>query len=133
MSKLKTREDLVRLREELKSKEEKIQKEGKITRILVGMATCGIAAGAEETMKAFQEHIEKMGLVNVEVKPTGCIGKCSVEPTVEVQVPGMPTVIYGRVTPDTARKILEKHVAQKILLNEAIQDKPAIDIIKEGV
>lgn len=132
MAKL-SREALRKLREDLKAKEKKIQQEGKITRILVGMGTCGIAAGAEETMKSFKEHIEKMGLENVVLESTGCMGACSVEPTVEVQVPGMPVILYSRVGVDTVRKILEKHVVQKILLNESIQDKPAVDIMEEGV
>jgi len=132
MAKL-SRDGLKKLREELKKKEEKAKQDGKTIRILVGMGTCGIAAGAEEAMKSFKEHIEKMGLENIVLESTGCMGACSVEPTVEVQVPGMPAILYSKVNPDTARKILEKHVAQKILLNETIQDKPAIDIIKEGV
>ncbi len=132
MAKL-SREGLKKLREELKTKEKNIQQEGKRIKILVGMGTCGIAAGAEETMKSFKEHIEKMGLTNIELEATGCMGACSVEPTVEIQVPGMPVILYSKVNPDTARKILEKHVTQRILLNETIQDKPAIDIMIEGV
>ncbi len=118
------------LRAAEKKKINSILKEGKVTVILVGTGTCGLAAGAGETLKAFSVQIDRMGLKDVELKQTGCMGKCSVEPMVEVRVPGMPEVIYGRVTPEIAAKILERHVVQKILLNDSIFDKPAIDILK---
>lgn len=56
-------------------------------------------------------------------------GSCYVEPTVEVIVPGMPQILYGKVNPETAKKIMEQHILQKQLVNDHIYDKPAIDII----
>ncbi len=129
MSKLNLK-SLQTLRENEKKKIKDKLSEGKLTTILVGMGTCGIAAGAKESMKTFIEQVEKMGLKDVEVKPTGCMGSCFAEPTVEVISPGMPAVLYGRVTPGTAKKILERHVVQKLLLNDNIFDKPAMDILK---
>lgn len=121
---------LKKLRESLMKENAKSKSDASITRILVGMGTCGIAAGANDTMKELEEQINKMGLKDIELKPTGCMGACYVEPTVEVSVPGMPNILYGKVTPEIARKILENHVVQKRLINDVIVDKPAIDIIR---
>lgn len=121
---------LKKLRETLLKDKAKTDSGDTITRILVGMGTCGIAAGANDTMKELEEQISKMGLKDIELKPTGCMGACYVEPTVEVSVPGMPNILYGKVTPEIARKILENHVVQKRLINDVIVDKPAIDIIR---
>ena len=87
--------------------------------ISVGMSACGIAAGAEEVFKVLVEEVKKRRLP-VEVNKCGCIGMCYAEPLVEVKVEGLPAVFYGKVTRDTAIKILEKHVAGKMLLNDSI-------------
>lgn len=129
MAKL-TLEELRKIREENKKLISKRDVENKNTVILVGMGTCGIAAGARETLQAFVDEIDKMGLKDIIVKPTGCMGACYVEPTVEVSTPDMPTVLYGKVTPEIARKILDHHVLHKRLVNEHIYDKPSADIIK---
>ena len=65
------------------------------------------------------------------IRQTGCMGLCYVEPTVEVVVPGMPTVIYGKMTQDAAPDLVKKHLVGKRLLNNHIFDRPATDIIKE--
>jgi NADP-reducing hydrogenase subunit HndB len=119
---------LRKLRIDLKKEIEKKKQEGKEIKILIGMGTCGIAAGARETFQTFSEQVEKMGLKNVVIEPTGCMGACYVEPTVEVHVPEMPDILYGKVTPDVAKKILERHIIQKQLINDFIYDKPAVDI-----
>jgi len=75
------------------------------TKILVGMATCGQAAGANEVLQAVQEEVEK-GQLPYFVMGTGCIGWCSQEPLLDIWVPGQPRVTYGRVTPERARKIV---------------------------
>ena len=124
-----TLEDLRKLREEKKSDLERRSVEGKDIEIIIGMGTCGIAAGAKESLDAFLDAIEKKGLKNVTVKQTGCMGLCYVEPTVEIKVPGMPDTIYGKVGPEVARKIVEEHIVEKTLVNNHIFDKPAADII----
>ena len=125
-----TLEDLKKLREEGKKNFSTRDVSGKTTTILVGMGTCGIAAGARETLNTFVSEAEKMGLTDVIIKPTGCMGACSVEPTVEVICPDMPTVLYGNVNSDVAKKILDKHIVHKELINDHIFDKPAVDIMK---
>ncbi|HYG99546.1 MAG TPA: NADH-quinone oxidoreductase subunit NuoF [Terriglobales bacterium] len=75
-------------------------------KILVGMATCGEAAGAGEVLTAIRDEIKKNGY-DYEVTETGCIGWCSQEPLVDVHIPGKPRVTYGRVTPERARKIVK--------------------------
>jgi NADP-reducing hydrogenase subunit HndB len=87
--------------------------------ISVGMSACGLAAGAEEIFNVLVEEVKKRALP-IEVNKCGCIGMCYAEPLVEVKVEGLPTVTYGKVNRDTALKILEKHVAAKMLLNDNI-------------
>jgi NADP-reducing hydrogenase subunit HndB len=127
-----TLEDLRKLREEQKKGLSRRDVENKDTQIIVGMGTCGIAAGAKDTLNAFIEELEDNELNNVRVTQTGCMGLCYVEPTVEVIVPGMPDVIYGKVDADVARKIVHKHIINKSLVNDHIYDKPAVDIVEEG-
>jgi NADP-reducing hydrogenase subunit HndB len=129
MPKLKP-DDLKKLREKAKKDLYHTGDENSFITILVGMGTCGIAAGARETFNTLTDQAEKMGLKGVTVKPTGCMGSCYVEPTVEVIAPGMPQTLYGKVTPEIARKILEQHVVRKQLVNNFVYDKPAPDIMK---
>jgi NADP-reducing hydrogenase subunit HndB len=75
-------------------------------RIVVGMATCGIAAGARPVLNGFMEEISRRGLSNVTVTQTGCIGVCRLEPIVEVQVTNQEKVTYVKVTPDMITKIV---------------------------
>jgi (2Fe-2S) ferredoxin len=89
--------------------------------IRVGMSTCGIAAGADEVFITLVEEAKKRNL-SIEIKKCGCVGMCFAEPLVEVAVEGLPPVIYGKVNKEIAVKILEKHVAGKILVNEYIFD-----------
>lgn len=79
-------------------------------RIVVGMATCGIAAGARPVMTAFMEEIAKRNLSNVVIEQTGCIGICRLEPIVEVFVPGQEKVTYVKMSPDKVAKIVADHV-----------------------
>ncbi len=69
-------------------------------RVVVGMATCGIAAGARPVLTAFLEEVQKRDLKNISVAQTGCIGVCRLEPIVEVYVPGQEKVTYVRMTPE---------------------------------
>ena len=79
-------------------------------RVVVGMATCGIAAGARPVMLAFMDEIAKRGLNNVTVSQTGCIGMCRLEPMVEISVPGQEKVTYVKVKPEMVSRIVEEHV-----------------------
>ena len=128
MAKL-TLADLKKLREDKVAAINPRNMENKDTQIIVGMGTCGIAAGAKETFDVFVEELNRAGLQNVAIRQTGCMGLCHSEPTVEVVVPGMPTVVYGKVDSETARKIVTQHVCRKLMVNDHIFDKPAADIV----
>ena len=80
------------------------------TRIVVGMATCGIAAGARPVLSAFVEEIAKRSLSGVMVSQTGCIGACRLEPMVEIYTPGSDKVTYVNVAPDMVSRIVAEHV-----------------------
>ncbi|MBO5928661.1 MAG: (2Fe-2S) ferredoxin domain-containing protein [Clostridia bacterium] len=80
------------------------------TRVVVGMATCGIAAGARSVMNAFVDEIAKRHVEHVAVVQTGCIGMCQFEPIVEVLAPGKEKVTYGKVTPEMVAKIVTDHL-----------------------
>ena len=79
-------------------------------RVVVGMATCGIAAGAKPVMTAFLEEVAKRSLGNVTVTQTGCIGVCRLEPIVEVYVPGQEKVTYVKVKPEMVSTIVSEHL-----------------------
>ena len=79
-------------------------------RVVVGLATCGIAAGARPVMAAFVEEINKRQLQNVTVSQTGCIGLCRLEPIVEVYIPGKEKVTYCKVKPEQVARIVSEHI-----------------------
>ena len=87
-------------------------------RVVVGMATCGIAAGARPVMTAFLDEIEKRGLKNVTVSQTGCIGVCRLEPIVEVYVPGQEKVTYVKMTPDKVASVVSEHLVNGRVVEE---------------
>ena len=79
-------------------------------RVVVGMATCGIAAGARPVLNAFLEEVAKRQLNNVTVSQTGCIGVCRLEPIVEVYVPGQEKVTYVKMSPDKVPAVVSEHL-----------------------
>lgn len=85
------------------------EREGGV-RIVVGMATCGIAAGARPVLNAFVKEVEKRGLADVTVTQTGCIGMCRLEPIVEVFVPGQDKVTYVHMTEEKAVRVVAEHI-----------------------
>lgn len=109
MPTVKSLEDLKKLREEALEKRKAKTTEGR-AQIIVGMGTCGIAAGARDTMKAILDTIEKDNLSGILVTQTGCMGMCEKEPIVQVVVGENEKVTYGKVTPEVAREIVQKHV-----------------------
>ncbi|MCH3918574.1 MAG: (2Fe-2S) ferredoxin domain-containing protein [Spirochaetia bacterium] len=126
-----TLEDLRKLRESKQDALRKRDVEGKDCQVIVGMGTCGIAAGAKVVLDAFLSELEAKGIENVSVTQTGCMGLCHVEPTVEVIVPGMPDVIYGNVDAKVVKQIVADHIIGKKLVSEHVFDKPAADILKK--
>jgi NADP-reducing hydrogenase subunit HndB len=103
--------------EELKAIREKMQGQIGIrnessdqTRVIVGMATCGIASGARPVLTAIADAIQTKGLTNVAVIQTGCIGLCQFEPIVEVLEPGKDKVTYVNMTPEKALELVDQHL-----------------------
>jgi NADP-reducing hydrogenase subunit HndB len=127
-----TLEELRKLRDSKKSDLRKRDVAGKDFQIIIGMGTCGIAAGAKGIFDVFVEELDTRNLENVAVTQTGCMGLCYVEPTVEVIAPDMPPVIYGKVDAAVAKKIVEDHIIGKKMVSEYIFDRPSADIIKDG-
>lgn len=129
MSKL-TLDDLRKLRDTKRKEINQRDTTTKEIHIVVGMGTCGIAAGAKETLNALVDAVTARNLGNVLVRQTGCMGLCHSEPTVEVAVPGMPKVVYGKVKAEQAATIIEQHVVGKRLVDSHILDRPAIDLLR---
>ena len=109
MPTIKSLDDLKRIREEALEKR-KVKTESGQIRIVVGMGTCGIAAGARDAMKAILDTIQEDNLEGIAVTQTGCIGLCEKEPIVQVTVGDQPKVTYGKVNADVARQIINEHV-----------------------
>jgi NADP-reducing hydrogenase subunit HndB len=123
-------EELRKLRDSKKTDLKRRDTEGKETQVIVGMGTCGIAAGAKVTLDAFLAALDDAKQADsVLVRQTGCMGLCHSEPTVEVITPGMPAVIYGRVDAAVAKEIVQKHIVGRELVGGHILDRPAGDII----
>ena len=107
---MKTIEELMALRDAAKAKMTARDDSTAVTRIVVGMATCGIAAGARPVMNRFVEEIAKRNLAHVTVSQTGCIGMCQYEPIVEVMEPGKEKVTYVKMTEEKASKVVVEHI-----------------------
>lgn len=102
---------------ELKAIREKMQNQVSLrsesadqTRVVVGMATCGIASGARPVLTTLSDAVQSKGLTNISVIQTGCIGLCQYEPIVEVLEPGKEKVTYVKMNPEKALEVLEKHL-----------------------
>ncbi len=121
MTTIKSLEDLKKIREEALEKRKVKAAEGK-AQVTVAMGTCGIAAGARETMKAVLDLIEKDNISGIIVSQTGCLGLCEKEPIMQVTIGNEPKVSYGKVTPEVARRIMKEHVGEgKILQDHVIK------------
>ena len=128
-----TLEELRKLRASKQNSLQKRSIEGKEGQIIIGMGTCGIAAGAKTVLDTFISELDAKGITNISVTQTGCMGLCHVEPTIEVIIPGMPDVIYGKVDAEVAKAIVEEHILNHKLVNDHLYDKPAADIYaKDG-
>lgn len=118
---MKSLEDLHKLREKLKEDIKLRKEEG--TKIIVGMGTCGIAAGAREVMSAILDELAVRKLLNVQVQQTGCIGMCEKEVLVDVIRPGEPRITYGKVKPEDVKKIIAEHVVNGRIVEELVVGK----------
>ena len=107
---MKSLEELKAIREKMKRQMEVRDNDENTIRVVVGMATCGIAAGARPVMTAFLDEVERRGLTNISVSQTGCIGVCRLEPVAEVFVPGQEKVTYVKLRPEMVPAIVEQHL-----------------------
>ncbi len=107
---MKSLEELMKIREQMKDKVAIRNGSGDI-RVVVGMATCGISAGARPVLNAFVEEVTNAGLADkVTVTQTGCIGICQYEPVVEIFEDGKEKVTYVKMDADKAKRIVKEHL-----------------------
>ncbi len=119
---MKTLEDLKRVREEA-IKAMRVREGSQRVKVTVAMGTCGIAAGARETMSALLDELNKRGISDVTVTQTGCKGLCEQEPLVEVSVSGQDLVSYGKIDAEKARRIVAEHVVNGHVVGEYVITK----------
>ncbi len=115
---MKSLEELKAIRDKMKDKV--VLREGSSQkRVVVGMATCGIAAGARPVLNAFVEEVNREGLAgSVTVSQTGCIGICQFEPVVEVFEAGKEKTTYVKMTPEKAARVVKEHLASGKVVSE---------------
>src|SRR5450759_790963 len=106
---MKSLEELKRIKEQT-LKEMDLRQAKERGKVIIAMGTCGIAAGAKDTIMAIIEELEKADIHDVKVVQSGCMGLCDKEPTVEVAMKDQPAVIYGEVHNANARRIVREHV-----------------------
>ncbi len=119
MNKIKSIEDLMKIKEKA-VKELQLRDTGKRGKITVAMGTCGIAAGAKDTLKAIVEALSENNINDISVVQSGCMGLCEVEPTVEVRIEGQEPVVYGHVTPENARRIVKLHIMSNQIVTDLL-------------
>ncbi|WP_407384385.1 (2Fe-2S) ferredoxin domain-containing protein [Ruminococcus sp.] len=116
---MKSLAELKAIRDRAKAQLDLRKENPNAARVLVGMATCGIAAGARPVLNAFIEEIAKRGLTDtITVTQTGCIGICQYEPVVEVEVPGEEKVTYVKVAPEMVPRIVNDHLVNHNVVTE---------------
>ena len=115
---MKSLAELQAIRERMQKQLDIRENDDDRVRVVVGMATCGIAAGARPVLNAFLEEVAKRNLENVTVTQTGCIGVCRLEPIVEVYVPGQEKVTYVKLTADMVPKIVSEHLVNQRVVAE---------------
>jgi NADP-reducing hydrogenase subunit HndB len=126
---MKSLEELQAIRERMKAQiQNREESDSGDVRVVVGMATCGIAAGARPVLTALMEEVSKENLSGVKVGQTGCVGICAYEPIVEVLIPGKEKITYVHMTPDKIRTVVKSHlingnVVEEYTYNFAVKSK----------
>lgn len=115
MPKIKSLEELKKIREEAQ-KDLRVRTETG-TRIIIGMGTCGIAAGARDVMHAILNELARRD-IEAHVETVGCIGMCAKEPLVDIEQAGKPRVTYANVTPDMVPRLVEEHLVKGRVVQE---------------
>ena len=126
MAKLKSVEDLKKIKEQ--AQRDLQVRTGTGTRIIVGMGTCGIAAGARETMHAILEELTARE-IDANVTTVGCIGMCSKEPLVDIEQAGQARVTYCNVHPDMVSRLVDEHLVKGHVVDEWVMGR----VPKEGI
>ena len=122
MPKISNLEELKKLRDKSIA-ETAARKEGRF-RVIIGLGTCGIAAGGRKIMEAVMEEIAKRGLKDVSVETTGCIGMCQNEPLMDIVRPGEPRVTYGNLKPEDVPRIIADHLVNGNVVEEKVIGRP---------
>lgn len=107
---MKTLEELKAIREKMQGQVGLRTEDASQTRVVVGMATCGIASGARPVLTAISDVVQTKNLSNIAVVQTGCVGLCQYEPIVEVMEPGKDKVTYIKMNPEKALEVVEQHL-----------------------
>ncbi|MBR6294586.1 MAG: (2Fe-2S) ferredoxin domain-containing protein [Lachnospiraceae bacterium] len=107
---MKSLEELKAIREKMQGSVAFRSEDTNQTRVVVGMATCGIASGARPVLTALSDAVQSKGIKDVAVTQTGCIGLCQYEPIVEVYAPGKEKVTYVKMTPEKALEVVDRHL-----------------------
>ena len=115
---MKSLEELKAIRDKMKGQIGMRSEHADNTRVVVGMATCGIASGARPVLNLLVKEVEDRKLEHVTVTQTGCIGLCKYEPIVEVYEPGKEKVTYVKVNEEKAKEILEQHLVRGQVLDK---------------
>ena len=115
---MKSLEELKAIRERMQGEVGVRKADANETRVVVGMATCGIASGARPVLNTLAQLVQERGLKDVLVTQTGCIGLCQYEPIVEVFAPGKEKVTYVKMTPEKAKEVVEQHLMRGLILTK---------------
>lgn len=115
---MKTLEELKAIRDKMQGQVGLRAEDSDQTRVVVGMATCGIASGARPVLTTLSDLVQENKLEGVFVTQTGCIGLCQYEPIVEVFAPGKEKVTYVKMTPEKAKEVYDKHLVGGQIVTE---------------
>ena len=118
MAKIGSLADLRKIKESA-SDQTAARSEGR-TRVIIGLGTCGIAAGARAVMQALMEELQKRSISGVTVETTGCIGMCQSEPLIDVIREGASRITYGRVKPSDAARIVADHIVNGQIVQDLV-------------
>lgn len=126
MPKVKSLDELRKLRDQVKDDISTRIDTG--TTVIVGMGTCGIAAGARETMQAILQELDKRG-ITAHVRTVGCIGMCAREPLVDIEQAGQPRITYGNINPDMVARLIDEHLKNGRVVEEWVVGRKTTDDI----
>lgn len=115
---MKSLAELKAIRDRVQSQVNMREEGADAVRVVVGMATCGIAAGARPVLTALSDMVQEKNLKNVAVTQTGCVGLCQFEPIVEVIEPGKEKVTYVKMTAEKAKEVVEQHLIRGQIVTE---------------